>query len=130
MKKVILAVVTIILLCGMLITLTGCETQDGSGETGKRGVSQETRQYNDPFTRYEGEGQPGSYAKSVCEAAITHNHTYEGTPSKQIALEFGETTTTKVSEIRSIKTKIVNGQSYSISFKYDKAGYITTVIIK
>lgn len=82
--------------------------------------------FNSTFTKYEGNAQTASNVKVLLNDTISINMS---NPDKTVTVEFDGEKYTESSEISSLRSKISNDKKYSISFDYDKTGFVTTIII-
>ena len=82
--------------------------------------------FNSSFTKYEGNAQTAISVKGLLNDTISVNMS---NPDKAVTVEYDGKEFTESSEISSLRSKISNNKKYSISFDYDKTGFVTKVII-
>ena len=122
---------------GMFVYQSVSETITGAADMSE----QEIQAYNGTFTTYGGEKVRGSQVKALCDKINSHNLSAVDA-SELIIIENGTDQATdpnpaqtdedveaaSTSFINSVKSGILSGKTYKVTFGYDKGtGLITTV---
>lgn len=124
-----------ILLSILIIGLGMFIYQQASGAmSGANLDPQKAQAYNSEFKNYEGTIS-GSNARSLYEAIAAHNRTNTDDFSLQITVTIGNTELTggvfePTAEASMDSNTLKAGQTYHVTFDYNKSGYITKCNIK
>lgn len=112
-----------VVVCTFVVFLKASQTAQVAAD---QMTQMEITAFNNSFTKYEGKAQTASTVKGLLNDTISVNMSNS---DKAVVIEFEGEEYTENSEISSLRSKISNNKKYSISFEYDKSGFVKKVII-
>ena len=104
----------------------------------------EVSAYNSQFRKYEGGNQNGATCKALCDTIRNHNAANQDDVTKQINVTYtnggadlpgdpvdaNNVANATSGAINGVKTQILEGRMYTVSFNYTNTGLIKTIQIR
>ena len=119
-------VAILIISLGLVVYNMASETIDGAGDLSEYQI----QQYNEKFTKYEGENKSGSDVNAMLKTVFNHNQAQED-DSTMVTVGAGTTPGTSdmiTTGMTTSPAKVSTGNRYTVSCQYDENSKLITHI--